>query len=61
MALRRDLILARYHGADVAIPRIDDLFDGLPEIRIDPPPVLVPPALESLRAAIREDSGPKIR
>jgi monofunctional biosynthetic peptidoglycan transglycosylase len=47
MAARRDLILARYYGADVVIPP-SELVAELPEIKIDLPPVLIPPALESL-------------
>lgn len=48
MAARRDLILARYQGADVQIPQIEELErDSLP-----PPPTiivpLIPPEVESL-------------
>ncbi len=48
MAARRDLILARYQGADVQIPQIEELeLDSLP-----PPPTivvpLIPPEIESL-------------
>jgi monofunctional biosynthetic peptidoglycan transglycosylase len=46
MAARRDLILARYHGADVVIPPAE----SMPEIQIDPPPVRIPLALDSLMA-----------
>ncbi|MGH7701298.1 MAG: biosynthetic peptidoglycan transglycosylase [Gemmatimonadales bacterium] len=46
MAQRRALILARHYGADVVIPP-SDLLRDLPEIRIEPPPVVIPPALES--------------
>ncbi len=53
MEARRDLILARYYGASVAIPPAVP-EDVLPEIRIDPPPVLIPPALDSLLAHPRE-------
>jgi monofunctional biosynthetic peptidoglycan transglycosylase len=49
MAARRDLILARYYGADVVIPPAEPA-DELAEIRIDAPPVLIPPALDSLLA-----------
>ncbi|MGH7645906.1 MAG: biosynthetic peptidoglycan transglycosylase [Gemmatimonadales bacterium] len=48
MAARRDLILARYRGAAIEIPQIEELeLDSLP-----PPPVitapLIPPEVESL-------------
>ena len=48
MAARRDLILARYYGYDVVIPP-SELVAELPDIRIDLPPVIIPPVLESLR------------
>ena len=46
MAARRDLILARYHGADVVIPP-SELVAELPDIKIELPPVIIPP-VESL-------------
>lgn len=46
MAARRTLILARYYGADVVIPPAE-LLEDIPEIIIEPP-VVIPPALESL-------------
>ena len=54
MLARRDLILARYHGADVVIPSLDDLdldipLDSLPVIPVIPP--VIPP-LESLRVEL---------
>ena len=48
MAARRDLILARYYGYDVVIPP-SELVAELPDIKIELPPVIIPPALESLR------------
>jgi monofunctional biosynthetic peptidoglycan transglycosylase len=50
MEARRDLILARYYGADVVIPPPVEEAD-LPEIPLDPPPLLPAPVLESLLAA----------
>ena len=47
MAERRSLILARYYGADVIIPPAE-LLDELPPIKVELPPVVIPPALESL-------------
>ncbi|HXF95381.1 MAG TPA: hypothetical protein VNI61_04700, partial [Gemmatimonadales bacterium] len=49
---RRSLILARYYGADVVIPP-SDLVAQLPEITIEPPPVIIPPLLDSLLAPPR--------
>jgi monofunctional biosynthetic peptidoglycan transglycosylase len=49
MEARRDMILARYYGADVIIPPAVP-EDELPEIRLDPPPVMVPLVLDSLLA-----------
>jgi monofunctional glycosyltransferase len=47
MAARRDLILARHYGAEVVIPP-SELIRELPEIKLELPPVIIPPALESL-------------
>lgn len=47
MAARRHLILARHYGADVVIPP-SELIGELPEITLELPPVIIPPALESL-------------
>jgi monofunctional biosynthetic peptidoglycan transglycosylase len=47
MAARRDLILARYYGADVVIPP-SELVAELPDIEIQLPPVIILPALDSL-------------
>ncbi|MGH8621772.1 MAG: biosynthetic peptidoglycan transglycosylase [Burkholderiales bacterium] len=58
MMTRRELILARYRGAAIEIPQIDELeLDSLP-----PPPVitapLIPPVLESLMVdSVPPDSG----
>jgi len=49
MAARRDLILALYHGADVVIPP-SEWLDTLPDLEFVPPPVVIPPALDSLLA-----------
>jgi len=52
MLARRDLILARYHGADVPIPPVE-------EIEIAPPPIppidvpLIPPVIDTLMDSIR--------
>jgi hypothetical protein len=54
MLARRRLILARYHGADVTIPRIDELeaaIDSLVPPIIDLP--RIPPQLDSLIDSIR--------
>jgi monofunctional biosynthetic peptidoglycan transglycosylase len=58
MAARRDLILARYGGAAVVIPPLDDLeLDSLPA----PPAItapLIPPVIESLMVdSVTPDSG----
>ena len=58
MLARRDLILARFHGADVVIPQLGDLeldvvLDSLPSIPFTP----VIPALESLRVEPPVDSA----
>jgi monofunctional biosynthetic peptidoglycan transglycosylase len=49
MAARRDLILALYHGADVVLPP-SELLEELPDLEFVPPPVFIPPALDSLLA-----------
>ena len=52
MLARRDLILARYHGADVYIPPVEEIDIPLPLI----PPIevpVVPPALDSLLDSIK--------
>jgi monofunctional glycosyltransferase len=51
MLARRDLILARYHGADVYIPPVDETEIPLPVI----PPIEVPliPVIDSLMDSIR--------
>ena len=47
MVARRNLILARYHGADVYIPQVEDLdLDALELVPITPP--LIPPVLDTL-------------
>ncbi|HXV91533.1 MAG TPA: biosynthetic peptidoglycan transglycosylase [Gemmatimonadales bacterium] len=54
MLARRGLILARYHGADVTIPRSDELaaaIDSIVPPTIDLP--LVPPLLDSLFDSVR--------
>jgi monofunctional biosynthetic peptidoglycan transglycosylase len=52
MLARRDLILARYHGADVYIPPVEEIDVPLPLI----PPIevpVVPPVIDSLLDSIR--------
>jgi monofunctional biosynthetic peptidoglycan transglycosylase len=52
MLSRRDLILARYHGADIYIPPDEEIDIGLPTI----PPIevpLIPPVIDSLMDSIR--------
>jgi monofunctional biosynthetic peptidoglycan transglycosylase len=52
MLARRDLILARYHGADVYIPPDEEIDIALPTI----PPIevpLIPPVIDSLMDSIR--------
>jgi len=49
MAARRELILALYYGADVVIPP-SELLEEMPELKFETPPVLIPPALDSLLA-----------
>jgi len=54
MLARRALILARYHGADVTIPRSDELeavIDSIVPPSIDLP--RIPPALDSLIDSVR--------
>lgn len=54
MHARRRLILARYHGADVTIPQIDELeaaIDSIVPPTIDLP--RIPPVLDSLLDSIR--------
>ena len=54
MLARRRLILARYHGADVTIPRIDEIeaaIDSVVPPTIDLP--LIPPVLDSLLDSVR--------
>lgn len=52
MLARRDLILARYHGADVYIPPVEDVEIALPTIPpIDVP--FIPPVLDSLLDSIK--------
>ena len=51
MLARRDLILARFHGADVYIPPVEEIEIPLPVI----PPIqvpLIPPVLDSLMDSI---------
>lgn len=56
MLARRDLILARYRGADVDIPPAPDGLDSLPTLPITVPPIL--PVLDSLldSVQVRPDS-----
>ena len=52
MLTRRDLILARYHGADVDIPPVEEIEIALPAI----PPItvpMIPPVIDSLMDSIR--------
>ncbi len=52
MLARRDLILARYHGADVYIPPVDEIEIPLPPI----PPIelpVIPPVSDSLMDSIK--------
>jgi len=52
MLARRDLILARYHGADVYIPPVEEVDVPLPVI----PPItvpIIPPVIDSLLDSIR--------
>jgi monofunctional biosynthetic peptidoglycan transglycosylase len=52
MLARRDLILARYRGADVYIPPVEEVEIALPPI----PPVelpIIPPVIDSLMDSIR--------
>jgi monofunctional biosynthetic peptidoglycan transglycosylase len=52
MLARRELILARYHGADVYIPPVEETEIPLPVI----PPIevpLIPPVIDSLMDSIR--------
>ena len=52
MLVRRDLILARFYGADVYIPPVEELEIPLPVIPpIDMP--LIPPVIDSLMDSIR--------
>jgi len=52
MLARRDLILARYHGADVYIPPVEETEIPVPVIPpIDVP--LIPPVIDSLMDSIR--------
>ena len=52
MLARRDLILARYHGADVYIPPDEEVEIPLPVIPpIDVP--LIPPVIDTLMDSIR--------
>ena len=59
MQVRRDLILARYHGVDVSIPPLADVdVDSLPAI----PPItvpMIPPVIDTLMDSLRvqTDSG----
>ena len=52
MLARRDLILARYHGADVYIPPVEEIDIPLPLITPIEVPV-VPPVIDSLLDSIR--------
>lgn len=52
MLSRRDLILARYHGADVDIPPVEEIEITLPAI----PPItvpIIPPVIDSLLDSMR--------
>ena len=52
MLARRDLILARYHGADVYIPPVEEVEIPLPVI----PPIevpVIPPVIDTLMDSIR--------
>jgi len=52
MLARRDLILARFHGADVYIPPVEEIEIPLPVMpTIDVP--LIPPVIDSLMDSIR--------
>ena len=52
MLARRDLILARYHGADVYIPPVEEIEIPLPSIPpIDVP--VIPPVIDTLMDSIR--------
>jgi len=54
MAARRDLILARYQGADVQIPQIEELeLDSLP-----PPPTIIVPLIPTEVESLLIDSVP---
>jgi monofunctional biosynthetic peptidoglycan transglycosylase len=55
MLSRRDLILARYHGADVYIPPVDELDVALPVIPPIPPieVPLIPPVIDALMDSVR--------
>jgi len=55
MLARRDLILARYHGADVYIPPVEEFEVQAPPIPAIPPmPVpVIPPVIDSLLDSIR--------
>jgi monofunctional biosynthetic peptidoglycan transglycosylase len=50
MVVRRNLILARYHGIDVYIPQVEDTdLDSLVVIPIPPPVVpIIPPELDTI-------------
>jgi membrane carboxypeptidase/penicillin-binding protein PbpC len=55
MLARRDLILARYHGADVYIPPVEEIEVQAPPIPLIPPiPVpVIPPVIDSLLDSMR--------
>ncbi|MBI1966575.1 MAG: transglycosylase domain-containing protein [Gemmatimonadetes bacterium] len=65
MLARRGLILARYHGADVYIPQLEDVdIDSLLLLPITPP--IIPPVIESvpqvpMDTAPRDTASPRKR